>query len=279
MTKLRNLFGNINMTWLKVIIFSVIAGVYTGLINQVPFLTNTSFTDIAVSFECWIVFAIFIILNCNKWWDAVLKCFVFFLISQPLVYLVEVPFLGWGVFTYYKYWFYFTLLTIPGSFIAFWVTRKNILSSIILSVATGMLVFLGIDYLNKSIYDFPHHIISVIFCFTAAIMLILILLPKLNTRLISFGITAVALLASIFFTFINPTKTTYYFELDNKTSWSCQTDENLVDVQISEGYMVTLSASHNGETQLEFKGDDGRTVKYDVDVTGSSHLISAIESK
>lgn len=63
MTKLRNLFGNINMTWLKVIIFSVIAGVYTGLINQVPFLSNTSFTDIAVSFECWIVFAIFIIVN------------------------------------------------------------------------------------------------------------------------------------------------------------------------------------------------------------------------
>lgn len=96
MTKLRNLFGNINMTWLKVIIFSVITGVYTGLINQVPFLTDTSFTDIAVSLEFWIVFAIFIIVNCKKWWDAVLKCFVFFLISQPLVYLVEVPFLGWG---------------------------------------------------------------------------------------------------------------------------------------------------------------------------------------
>lgn len=187
------------LLWQNCVIFLVIAGVYTGLINQVSFLTDTSFTDIAVSLECRIVFAIFIAVNCNKWWDAVLKCFVFFLISQPLVYLIEVPFLGWNVFSYYTYWFCFTLLTIPGSFIAFWVTRKNILSSIILSVATGALVYLGIDYLNKSIYDFPHHILTVIFCFAAAIMLILILLPKRNTRLISFWITAVALLVVIFF--------------------------------------------------------------------------------
>lgn len=278
MTKLRNLFGNINMTWLKVIIFSVITGVYTGLINQVPALADTSFTDIAVNLECWIIFAIFIVVNCNKWWDAVLKCFAFFLISQPIVYLVEVPFLGWEVFRYYSYWFIVTLLTIPGSFIAYWVTKKNILSSVILSVATGMLVYLGIYYTNEAVYNFPHHILSAVFCFVSAVMLILILLPKLNTRLISFGITAVVLLIAVFTTFINPTKTATYFELDNSTSWSClDENNNLVDVEIYDGCQVQLSASRNGETTLRFKGDNGKTIVYDISVNGSSHMIDMKE--
>ena len=42
------------MTWKSVLLFAFCAGVYTGLINQVPFLKNTSFTDIAVSYEVWI---------------------------------------------------------------------------------------------------------------------------------------------------------------------------------------------------------------------------------
>ncbi|MBQ0110502.1 MAG: hypothetical protein KBS41_01045, partial [Oscillospiraceae bacterium] len=88
MQKINKLFGNINMSWLRVIIFALISAVYTALINQVPLLKNTSFTDIAVGFECWVLFAIIIIVNCRKWWEASLKTFVFFLISQPLIYLI-----------------------------------------------------------------------------------------------------------------------------------------------------------------------------------------------
>ncbi len=41
--------------------------------------------------------------------------FFFFLISQPLIYLLQVPFssMGFELFIYYKYWFIWTLLTIP----------------------------------------------------------------------------------------------------------------------------------------------------------------------
>ena len=85
------------MSWVKLIIFAVITGVYTGLINQISFLHNTSFSDIAVSFECWIFFGTVIIMNSKSNIDSALKCFVFFLVSQPLVYLTEVPFIGWYV--------------------------------------------------------------------------------------------------------------------------------------------------------------------------------------
>ena len=36
------------------------------------------------------ILAIFIIVNCKNSKDAIIKCFVFFLISQPLIYLVEI---------------------------------------------------------------------------------------------------------------------------------------------------------------------------------------------
>ena len=93
-------FGGINMTWKKVIIFALITGVYTGLINLVPFLYETSFRDIAVNIEWWVLFGVIIASNCKKPLESGLKIFVFFLISQPMVYLVEMPFLGVGIWSY-----------------------------------------------------------------------------------------------------------------------------------------------------------------------------------
>ena len=107
MTKLRKCFGGIDMTWPKVLIFAVISAVYTAAVNLIPALSDTSLQDIAINPECWLLFAVFIIMNCGTWKEASLKCFVFFLVSQPLIYLIEVPFnsMGWGVFRNYGYWF------------------------------------------------------------------------------------------------------------------------------------------------------------------------------
>lgn len=80
-----------------------------------PITANTSFRDISVSFEVWILFGIIIIMNSSSAKDSALKCFVFFLISQPIVYLIQVPFsdMGFEIFGYYKYWFIWTILIIP----------------------------------------------------------------------------------------------------------------------------------------------------------------------
>lgn len=277
MQRLRKLFGNFKMTWFRVIIFAIIAGVYTGLINQVPFLLNTSFRDIAVAFECWILFAIFIIVNCKKWWEAVLKCFVFFLISQPLVYLVEVPFIGWEVFRYYPYWGFWTLLTIPGSFIAYWVTKKNILSAVILSVATGFLVFSGVEYFNIAIYNFPNHIFSAIFCIAQAVFLILVLLPKKRERIIAFALTAAVFLCVAYSVFFSSSVTTLSTSLDSSHTWTCQNgDESLVQVEITNGCNVTLYSNRNGSTELVFTNELGEKEYYDVTVSGANHMIDMI---
>ena len=67
----------------------------------IPQARDTSFADISTTFEWWILFGTIIIMNSKSNLDSALKCIVFFLISQPLVYLVQVPFsdLGWGITT------------------------------------------------------------------------------------------------------------------------------------------------------------------------------------
>jgi len=90
---------------------------------NIPALKYTSFHAIVVTFEMWVLFGIIIIMNSKSNLDSAFKCFVFFLISQPLVYLLQVPFSwqGWGLFGYYKTWFIWTLLCFPMGFIGYFM--------------------------------------------------------------------------------------------------------------------------------------------------------------
>ena len=64
MTKmLKKLFGGLNLTWPKLIIAAIIAGVYTAAMAIIPALHYTSFITITATFEVWILFGILIIMN------------------------------------------------------------------------------------------------------------------------------------------------------------------------------------------------------------------------
>ena len=63
---MKKLFGEINLTWKKLIIFAIIAGVYTAAMALIPITKETSFRDIAIQFEWWILFGIIIICNSNR---------------------------------------------------------------------------------------------------------------------------------------------------------------------------------------------------------------------
>lgn len=104
-----------------------------------------------------------------------LKCFVFFLISQPIIYLVEVLFgkisfeMGW--YYYRTIWLPVTFLTLPGGLIAYYCKKQNIFGSIILSLGNTILSFLGFCYTINSIIEFPYHLLSAIFCFTTIFLM------------------------------------------------------------------------------------------------------------
>ena len=161
------------MSWVRVIIFAVLTALYTGIALSINLLDNTSFQDIGVYLDWWFIFAIIVIVNCEKWFEASLKCFVFFLISQPLIYLIQVPFnpLGWGIFMYYRHWFIITLMTIPGAAVAFLLKKKNWLSAAILCVPIIYFSNAFVSYFAWFTRSVPHHILSSIFCLACTICL------------------------------------------------------------------------------------------------------------
>ena len=180
----KKLFGGIKMTWPRLIIFAVISGIVTGLVALlVP--EGNSVRQIAVTLEAWIVLAIIIVVNCEKPLEAACKTFVYFLISQPLVYLIQVPFnaMGWGLFGYYRYWFYWTLATFPCAFIAWYIKRDDWIGAVIHSVALVALIWFGTGYLKQLIGNFPHYLLATLFCFGMVPVLILAVHRQKTARL------------------------------------------------------------------------------------------------
>lgn len=275
MKKLKKLFGETTVSWKFVILFAVITGVYTGLILLVPFLKDTSFQEIGVSFQSWILFAVFLIVNCRTWKEASAKCFVFFLISQPLVYLVQVPFhsMGWGLFGYYPYWAMITVLTIPGAAIAFLVKKKNRLSVAVLSVATCFLVYLGTYYARRTLFRPPHYLLSALFCFTLAVFFIFVLLDEKKHRLAALGILAAALLISVLLSGSIRTELTL-----PAGEWAyTMEDDSVASVKLDADGHATVTAKHDGSTYLVFRAPDGTELEYYVTVSGGSPWVDLLD--
>ena len=86
------LYGGINLTWPKLILFAVGAALLTTVFLVVPIFEGSSFSRMGETLEAWVFFAVIIIANSKKPLESALKTFVFFLISQPLIYLLQVPF-------------------------------------------------------------------------------------------------------------------------------------------------------------------------------------------
>ena len=187
------IFGGFNFTWPRTIVFAIIMGIYTALMAMlVP--DGNSFHDIAVTIEWWVLPAIFIITNCQKPLDAALKVFVFFLISQPLVYLVQVPFnsMGWELFNYYPYWFRITLLTFPAGFIGWYIKKDKWYSGLILATMTTLLACIGVGYVHSFTETFPNHLITAIYCLGIIPVFIFGIFRKWQPRVVTIIITLVA---------------------------------------------------------------------------------------
>jgi len=186
---MKRLFGDLKMSWLKVVLFAVIAGVYTGTVMLFPVLKDTSFQDIGISYEWWVIFAVIVVVNCKKSWEAMLKCFVFFLISQPLVYLVEV---GAGSLSFDMGWYYYrsiwlpmTFLTLPGGLIAYFCKKQNIPGAVILGLGNTIQLMLALSYFGRAAKAFPHHILSGLVCVASIVVMSLCIQKERRGRLIA----------------------------------------------------------------------------------------------
>ena len=192
---LEKLYGGINMSWPKLILFAVGTAVITFLFLVVPVFKGTSFMRMGETLEAWIFFAIIIIANSKSPLDSACKTFVFFLISQPLIYLLQVPFSwqGWGLFQYYKHWFILTLCTFPAAFIGWYIKKKNWLSLLILLPMLVLLAYLCQDGLKHVIHQFPNLLVMVVFCVAQIIVYLYVFTEKISQKLVG----ALVVIASV----------------------------------------------------------------------------------
>lgn len=257
------LFGGIEMTWKKVIIFAILAGIYTGVINQIPGLKGTSFRDIAVTLEWWILFAVIIAANVQSAKESAVKIFVFFLISQPLVFLVELPMLGLqNSMMYYRGWIIPTLLTLPGGYIAYYAKKNSVVGALVLSAATGILAVNLASYGSECVHHFPSHLLTTVFIICEIPVLVWALQKKLINRCIVLMITAAVLLTGIF---LNQDSLVSYSGPLPEGSWVCVTEfTDGSSMTVEDGaYHYSFNSDKFVDKTIVFENEAGETFTLD----------------
>jgi hypothetical protein len=287
--KIKKIFGEINITWPKLIISAIIVGIYTALMTLIPALKDTSFHDIAVTFEVWILFGIIIIMNSKSAADSALKCFVFFLISQPITYLIQVPYnsLGFKIFIYYKYWFIWTILTIPMGFIGYYM-KKNKWWSILILIP--MLLFLGIGsyytYLIETLYNFPYHLLTTLFCLTTMLLYPLCIFDNKKNKIITFTISIIIIICLTILAFNNRKVYNATLLVNNSMenvifNENCNVylEKDLGEVYIKydegiEDYLVEGNFKKAGKTNLTLVDQNGNKTVFELNIGNNTFDIS-----
>ena len=281
---MKKLFGGIHFTWPGVILFAVICGVYTGVMALIPATMDTSFRDISISFEWWILFALILIANSKSPLDSALKVFVFFLVSQPLVYLVQVPFSpdGFGLFRYYPSWFVWTLFTFPMAFVGHYMKKDKWWGLLILA---PILVFLGYHYtgfLKEAVSFFPNHLLSAVFCAVTLILYPLVLFQDKKIRLAGLVISLVILVAMSVIGIASRHSAVYSTELMSSGSETAGVEfDDTYQVRLADEaygsvsiiyedslqcYMIHADFTKTGQTQLVLESPTGEQYVYDLTI-------------
>ena len=199
---LQKFYGDLPMNWLVVILYAIGTAVLTAIFLIVPVFERTSFHRMGETFEAWIFFAVIIMANTKKPSESALKTFVFFLISQPLIYLFQVPFssMGWQLFIYYRYWFIWTLLTIPMAFVGWYIKKKNWLSLLILFPILCWLMADTVGGFQFAYKHFPYQLIMALFCLAQVIIYLYVFTDNLLKRVLGFALPLAIILTLKFTT-------------------------------------------------------------------------------
>ena len=284
---LRKLFGGIDLTWPKLIIAAVAAGVFTAAMAIIPALEYTSFHAVTVTFEVWILLGILIIMNSRSNLDSALKCFVFFLISQPLVYLLQVPFSwqGWGLFGYYRYWFIWTVLCLPMGFIGYYMKKAKWWGYLILLPMILLTAYSYLTYFPDFLFSRPRYVLVSLFCILAMILYPVAIFD--DRRIRAFGAAAGGLIAAVLTILCLLHPPVYSTDLlgsgdGNRFdgSWSVRLeDESRGDVEIrySEGvghYVIHADFRRAGRTVLTLEAPSGEKAQYDLTIQRNTYELT-----
>ncbi|MBO4229136.1 MAG: hypothetical protein J5938_02160 [Clostridia bacterium] len=272
---IRKLFGGLKLTYPKVIAAAVAAAVLTAVIALIPAFHYTSFIAITVTLEVWILFGILIIVNSRSNLDAAIKCFLFFLISQPLVYLIQVPFseLGWTLFGYYRYWFIWTLLCFPMGFVGYYMKKDKWWGYLILFPMVLLTGYSYLEYFSDFQFSMPRYLLIVLFCACAMILYPVFIFRDSRIRIAGAAIGGVLVAALTVVCLLNPPVYTTEiagngdeYRFDGSYSVSLA-DEKFGTVEIRyldsiDTYVLHADFRRSGDTVLTLVSPEGEKTDY-----------------
>ena len=287
---LKKLFGGINLTWPKVIIAAVIAGLYTAAMAIIPEVKYTSFNTITVTLEVWVFFGIIIIMNSKSNKDAALKSFIFFLISQPLVYLIQVPFSyqHWGLFKYYKFWFAWTVLCLPMGFIGYYMKKNKWWGYLILLPMILFTVAEYSAYFSYFTFSYPRYLLISIFCAVAAIIYPIGIFDNKKIRIVGASISTVLIIAITVLKLINPfvystdfllSGDKYTFDDSYKAYFN---DEKYGDLSFQyesglECWKLHADLKREGKATFVLESPEGEKQEFSVDIKRDTYKLKEIK--
>lgn len=284
---IRKLFGGLNLTWPKVVIAAVLAGILTAVVAIIPALQYTSFHAIAVTFEIWILFGIVIIMNSKSNWDSAWKCFVFFLISQPLVYLLQVPFsaMGWGLFGYYKYWFIWTVLCFPMGFIGYYMKKGKWWGYLILLPMIILTAYSYQNYFSDFQFYMPKYILICLFCACAMIFYPVVIFEDRKIRTVGAAIGVATVIALTVIGLLNPpVYSTEIMVSDEEHTFDDTYKVSLADAKYGsvaimymddfEDYAVQAEFKKAGRTVLTLEAPSGEKTEYDLSIERNTYELT-----
>ena len=111
--------------------------------------------------------------------------------------------MGFGIFTYYKRWFVWTVLTIPMGFIGYYMKKNKWWGILIL---TPILLLLGghyYEYLRETMYNFPYHLVSAIFCLITLLLYSVSIFSNKAIKITEVIISILIILTAPFMAFTN----------------------------------------------------------------------------
>ncbi len=282
---MKKIFGGINLTWPKIIIMAIIAGIYTAIMAMIPIAKDTSFSDLTVTFEVWVLFGIFIIMNSKSAKDSALKCFIFFLISQPLVYLVQDVINHSNLFnTYYRYWFMWTIACLPMGFIGYYMKKDKWWGLLILLPMLLLVGEEGMGYFSKTMFSFPRHLLTTIFCIVTIIIYPLAIFNNKKIKRAGVIMSGIIVILLVILSILNPpvystdliaNGDTYHFDNTYKVYLEDPKYGNLSIIYEEgiEDWMVHADFKKAGETVFVLESPTGEKRVFDISIRRDRYTI------
>lgn len=264
----------------KVVLLAFACAIVTAVILLIPALKNTSLHNMGVCFEFWFVPAIWIGISSKNAKDAAIKVFVFFLISQPLIYLLQVPFArdGWGIFRYYRYWFIWTILTIPGGALVWWGKVNQVVGVVATLLASAFLGAELVDHINDMInLGFPYQLLTCIFIVAEVVVIVLIYCPSGRLRLITMLLAMLAIVAAALLLFIQSCtrSITSGCMLDGGGVYTIVSADEGVTAEIANN-ILNVTTKKTGTYEVVVQNQDGKKVLHKITFSGGG-LIECAE--